>query len=244
MPVHDWTRVPAGIFHAFHTAWLGELQQALNRGALPEGYSALVEQYSGPGNVDVITLRTEDAPAVSGGGGTAVATLADAPPRVARTTACRRTAPRRYPQRSLVIRHRSGRRPVALIELVSEGNKSSRGELERFVDKVVTAVEHGLHTLVVDLHPPTSRDPHGVHGLIGERLGDDYRLDPAKPLAAISYLADEPATVYMQPLAVGDPMPDMPLFLDPGHYVTVPLADTYAEVFSGFPAEERATLSD
>ncbi len=29
MPVHDWTRVEAGIFHAFHLAWTGGLQNAL-----------------------------------------------------------------------------------------------------------------------------------------------------------------------------------------------------------------------
>ncbi len=32
MPVHDWTRVDDGIFHAFHLAWLSELQKALNAG--------------------------------------------------------------------------------------------------------------------------------------------------------------------------------------------------------------------
>lgn len=30
MPVHDWTRVEAGIFHDFHTAWIPELRRALN----------------------------------------------------------------------------------------------------------------------------------------------------------------------------------------------------------------------
>ena len=37
MPVHDWTRVEAGIFHAFHVAWVPEIQKALNGGLLPEG---------------------------------------------------------------------------------------------------------------------------------------------------------------------------------------------------------------
>lgn len=35
MPVHDWTLVNAGTFHAFHTAWMGEFQRALNGGLLP-----------------------------------------------------------------------------------------------------------------------------------------------------------------------------------------------------------------
>jgi hypothetical protein len=43
MPVHDWTRAEAGIFHAFHVAWIPELQKVLNSGLLPEGFYALAE---------------------------------------------------------------------------------------------------------------------------------------------------------------------------------------------------------
>ena len=243
--VHDWTRVDDGMFHAFHTAWLGALQGALNRGVMPPGCSAVIEQYAGPGNVDVLTLAADDAPppaewAAGAAGG--VATLAEAPPRVAQTRVCVPPEVDAFPRRSLVVRRRAGRRPVAVIELVSAGNKSSVAEIERFVGKVVSAVRHGLHVLVVDLHPPTARDPDGIHGLIGAELGDGYLLDPAKPLTFVSYLADDPPVVYLDPRAVGDPVPDMPLFLDPGHYVNVPLAATYENTFGGFPPEERETL--
>jgi len=44
MPVHDWTRVEAGIFHDFHHAWIEEIKRALNRGLLPPDYYALAEQ--------------------------------------------------------------------------------------------------------------------------------------------------------------------------------------------------------
>jgi hypothetical protein len=36
MPIHDWTRVEAGIFHHFHHGWIEDLSRALNRGLLPE----------------------------------------------------------------------------------------------------------------------------------------------------------------------------------------------------------------
>ena len=29
MPVHDWTRVDDGTFHAFHTVWISEIMKAL-----------------------------------------------------------------------------------------------------------------------------------------------------------------------------------------------------------------------
>src|SRR5262245_24661525 len=44
MPVHDWTRVDDGTFHAFHTLWISDNMKALNAGLLPEGCYALAEQ--------------------------------------------------------------------------------------------------------------------------------------------------------------------------------------------------------
>jgi hypothetical protein len=47
MPVHDWTRVSAGIFHHNHFEWIGDLSRQLNRGLLPPDYYALAEQLAG-----------------------------------------------------------------------------------------------------------------------------------------------------------------------------------------------------
>lgn len=41
MPMHDWDRVPAEIFHAFHHNWISEIGRALNRGSLPGDFYAL-----------------------------------------------------------------------------------------------------------------------------------------------------------------------------------------------------------
>jgi len=38
MPIHDWTRVSAGTFHAFHHFWFGEISKGLNAGILPPDY--------------------------------------------------------------------------------------------------------------------------------------------------------------------------------------------------------------
>src|SRR5947209_6912370 len=56
MPVHDWTRVGAGIFHDFHHDWITTLKRALNAGLLPPGYYALAEQIAGGLGPDVLTL--------------------------------------------------------------------------------------------------------------------------------------------------------------------------------------------
>src|SRR5207245_10464046 len=76
MPIHDWTRVDAGLFHDFHQDWTIELRRALNAGRLPPGYVALADQRVGGPIPDVLTLRrTPKGPDRTGvSGGTAVAT--------------------------------------------------------------------------------------------------------------------------------------------------------------------------
>src|SRR5438128_400794 len=123
MPVHDWTRVEAGIFHAFHTSWIAQLQGALNGGLLPTGYYALAEQHAGKSIPDVITLPASPAsqPGVPFAPATGGTLLAEAPPKVRfRETVQAGLLARR---RTLAIRHVSGHRLIALLEIVSPANK-------------------------------------------------------------------------------------------------------------------------
>src|SRR5262245_51766730 len=119
MPMHDWTRVDDGIYHDFHTAWIGELRKVLNAGGLPKGFYALAEQQTSDPGPDVLALHrprsTDSGPEPRGG--IAVDTV---PPKVEFTATADREA---YvaKRRTLVIRHRSGDRVVALIEVVSPG---------------------------------------------------------------------------------------------------------------------------
>jgi len=57
MPIHDWSRIPSGLFHDFHQTWSIQIKMALNAGILPKGISALVEQRSGPRESDVLALE-------------------------------------------------------------------------------------------------------------------------------------------------------------------------------------------
>ncbi len=77
MPIHDWARVDAGIFHHFHHRWISAVSDALNGGLLPPDYYALAEQIAGGLGPDVITLQqpTNGAPpAPEPQGGIALAT--------------------------------------------------------------------------------------------------------------------------------------------------------------------------
>ena len=57
MPIHDWSRVDANLFHDFHQTWTIGIRNVLNGGLLPEGYSALVEQHAAGVVPDVIALQ-------------------------------------------------------------------------------------------------------------------------------------------------------------------------------------------
>ena len=63
MPMHDWTRVSDGTYHAFHLAWIGAIQACLNGGGLPPGYDALAEQIAGPLGPDVLAAAGDALPA-------------------------------------------------------------------------------------------------------------------------------------------------------------------------------------
>jgi hypothetical protein len=244
MPIHDWTRLDAGLFRDFHNSWYVEIRNAMNGGLLPPDYYSLIEQNAGDILTDVLTLHSplpNGFPGPDAPPGSPVA-LATMPPKV-RTVA---DLPRDYnvpADKQLAIRHVTGDRIVAIIEIVSRGNKASADEFERFVVKAAEAIRIGIHLLVIDLHPPTSRDPQGIHGAIAGQMGDrTYHRPLDKPLTLASYAAMPVGRAYVEPVAVGDALPPMPLFLDEGHYVNVPLEETYAAAYRGVPRRWKAEL--
>ena len=48
MPIHDWSRVEAGIFQDFHHAWVEQIKRSLNDGVLPDDYYATGERTARP----------------------------------------------------------------------------------------------------------------------------------------------------------------------------------------------------
>ena len=168
MPVHDWTRVPAGIFHDFHQRWIGRLRDSLNDGRLPNCYYALVEQRPAGREPDLVTLESFDSPSDwnpegnGNGGGTTVLAKKTKPPQV-RFTA--ESDENHYATKAdrVAIHHVSDDRLVAIIEVISPGNKDGRHSTEQFLTKLLDAFDLGCHLMVLDLFPPVSCDPNGLH---------------------------------------------------------------------------------
>jgi len=244
MPVHDWTKVDAGAFHDFHTAWLVEIRNALNGGLLPNGFYALAEQSARSIGPDVLTLERRESQGAEHGEHGHGKALAVAAPRVKWVFHGEAGFYLRK-QRRLVIRHRSDDRLVAVIEIASQSNKASRAAVRTFADWAVAILQAGIHLVVIDLYPPTKRDPRGLHGAIWEELGEkQYKPPPAKRLTLASYEAGEGVTAYVNPLAVGDRLTEMPLFLVVEEYVDLPLETTYRAAWKGVPRHLKAILED
>jgi len=228
MPIHDWTRLEAGDFHDFHQGWIVRIRDALNSGLLPPGYIAMAEQVTGRPIPDVVALHAD----TSEPGGIAVATVPPSARLIARIDKIN------YARRAdrVVIRHGRGK-VVAIIEIVSPGNKDSRNSIRAFVEKAANILNQGVNLLIVDLFPPTPRDPQGIHQLIlDEFAGERFEDVPGKPLVVASFDSGDLPTAYVEPLAVGDPLPSLPIFLSSERYVPAPLEATYERAWEVFPA--------
>ena len=214
MPVHDWTRVAAGIFHDFRHCWVSALQSALNRQLLPDSFYALVTREFHP---------------VSGHRNQA-ATESDQYARKAS---------------QIAVRLVSGDTVAAVIELVSPGNKASAGEFRTFVEKAAGLIRGGIHLVIADVFPPGPRDPNGVHAAIWDEIADGGFVLPADaPLTQVSYCAGvNEYEAFVEPVALGLPLPDLPLFLTPDFHLPLPLEATYQAAWAEVPARWQRVLA-
>jgi hypothetical protein len=102
----------------------------------------------------------------------------------------------------------------------------------------------GIHLLIVDLFPPSSRDPQGIHPAVwGEDCPPDYAPPADKRLTCVAYIGGLGPEAFVEPVGVGDALPEMPLFLTPEVYVPVPLEATYQSAWEVLPAYWRGVLT-
>lgn len=181
MPIHDWARIDANLFHDFHQTWTIALRNALNGGLLPKGYFALVEPHTARVEADPVFRTPQEILAARGN--------------------------------RITIGHPL-KRTICAIEIVSPGNKSSRSALWAFIEKAVDFLKQGIHLLVIDLFPPSVRDPQGIHRAIWDEIEDQpFELPPDRPLTLAAYVGGLRPEAYIEPVGIGDALSDMPLFL-------------------------------
>jgi hypothetical protein len=242
MPIHDWSRKPVRLFHHFHQQWAGSTCNALNASRLPRGFYALLEQHAAGVIPDVVTLergpRSRERPDSPGG-----IAVAEAPPKTRFMSQA--TDEDIYAAKAdrIAVYNPLGD-VVAVIELVSPGNKNSRHAIRSFVEKTLDFLRQGVNILIVDLFPPSRRDPQGIHKAVWDEIQEEpFELPPDKPLTLVAYSAGFPKRAFVEPVAVGDPLPEMAVFLDSHTYILAPLEPTYVATWETCPEPLRELIS-
>ena len=231
MPIHDWTRVDAGTWHGFHFGWVAAIDRALNCGVLPDGYYADPERSALP-VARAFEFVEDDEPADQ------------PPPRFSVVRRAGFAAEYAAKAHHVAIRREVDDRLVAQIQLASPGYKLRPSSVDAYADEVAHSVVAGVHVAVLDLLPPGRHDrPGGLAGAVAEACGFGPLEPPAgKPLWIASIEVADVPNLYAEPLAVGDELPDLPVYLRPGLWVAVPLAATYAAAWEATPKRWRRVI--
>jgi hypothetical protein len=221
---------PQRHWESFHANWAGALADLLNEQLLPEGYFAEEQTHAGSRvEIDVATFERAAPPVPSRRDG-ATATL---PPQVWSPPAPAMEMPGVRPDRFevLVFQSEGGATLVAAIELISPGNKDRPEHRRAFAAKCVNYLAQGIGLLILDI--VTSRQGN-LHNEFVQLLGNEDRfLLPAEAhLYAVAYRPvrrDEGERIAVWParLAVGQPLPVLPLAVGTGLCVPLDLESTY-----------------
>jgi hypothetical protein len=242
---HDWRRVDPAIFNNFHLSWICELQSVLNRGLLPNGYYALIAQQTDGFGPDLHGLA--GIPRSKPGGkqldlSDASATGHASSWRVDLVYHSIDGGPQ-FHGSPICIRRTHGDDVVAIVEIIAPDSKAAGPSFRSMVGKAGVLLKQGIHLLVLDLFPPGVHDPSGFHGALWEELDiGPFTVPAEQPLTQVAYEAGNVIAAYVELIAVGDALPEMPLFLKPGEHVSVPLKATYEAAWAGVPRRWREVL--
>jgi hypothetical protein len=100
-----------------------------------------------------------------------------------------------------------------------------------------------MSVLIVDLFPPSPRDPSGLHKVIWDEIEEEEFTFPiGQDRILASYETGGVRAAYIEPVAVGDSLPDMPLFLTNQMHVLTPLEPTYQAAWDASPEEMRVAV--
>ncbi|MBX9585587.1 MAG: DUF4058 family protein [Gemmataceae bacterium] len=234
MPLRDHFRSPVNDKHHWselHGQWPGEIVRTLFD-PLPPGFVAGPRVYLGSSfEVDVSVTeddRDPDGPGGEGEGGTA--TLAAGAPTL--TVTADLSDQDEYEVR--VYDAERERRLVAAVEIVSPSNKGRPDTREPFVGKVAALLRQDVCVAVVDV---VSVRQANLYAELLARLGRaDPRLgDPPPALYAVTLSRRKPPRrrplldAWFFPMAVGEPLPTVPLWLSPDLRIELPLEPGYQE---------------
>lgn len=200
-------------WHSFHYSWATYLSSRLNA-LLPAGYFAEANVQFG---VEIDVAAFEEAGAAGTPTGWAPPPLASFPFEMSGVVV------------EVGVFSRSGGPQLAgAVELVSPANKDRPLHRDAFVSKCVTYLQAGVGLVLVDV---VTERPGDLHRELLVRLGaGDPGPGPALSGSAFRPVERDEARVldvWHEPIALGQPLPTLPLWLRGGICLPVELEATY-----------------
>lgn len=235
MPLFDHFRPPLYPHHhweSFHSNWATRIADVITA-VLPPGFQVEEHTHAGPGfEIDVAAYERDTAPQDTNAAGPVLATQAVpeyAPP------APDGTMPAAFPDtfEVRVFNTTAGLTLVAVIELVSPGNKDRPAERRAFAAKCAGFLAQGVSLIVMDV--VTSRHAN-LHNDLIRLMEANPELEFAADvvLYAVSYRPVQRGEqgaieLWRRPLAVGEALPILPLRLTGDLFVAVDFEAAYQE---------------
>lgn len=233
MPLRDHFHAPVNNKHrwdAVHGGWPMEIVRTLFD-LLPPGFVAEPQVYHlAPFEVDVSMIEEDDRPPEGGAGGRGTATLAASAPTL--TVPADLSELDEYEVRVYDVDRL--RTLVAAIEIVSPANKDRPDTREQFVNKVAALLRQDVCVAIVDI--VTTRDANLYAELLARLGRGDPALADSPSLYAVTLRGRKPPKqrslldAWFFPLAIGQALPTIPLWLGPELRIELPLDPSYQEV--------------
>ncbi len=230
MPLLDHFNPPLNRTHpwrSFHGAWAAAMARLLNQGVLPPGYYAVpLLDRDGPIEIDVAALREHEA-SVSSSEETAPQSWT--PPAPALAVAVE--LPPAEAVEVQVFADDGDLRLTAAIELLSPRNKDRPQARQAFAVKCVGYLQQGSSVVVVDTVTTRRAD---LNAAILSLLGiESSAAALPSSLSAVSYRANgrdeetQQLQLWTAPLALGEPLPTLPLWIASDFSVPLDLEVSY-----------------
>lgn len=215
---------------ALHGGWPMVIVQQLNS-TLPQNYVAEPRVHPAQLEVDIGTfekLTPPNASTEADGGGVATAVW------VAQPALRVETEPPNFDEYEVrIFRTRPGRQLVAAIEIVSPSNKDRPTSRATFVSKCADLLRRGVAVSIVDL---VTERQFNLYTELMQVLGHPDPSMAAGPpaiyAASCRWLLREPRSLlesWSEPLAVGRPLPQLPLWLSENLVVPLDLERSYEQ---------------
>jgi hypothetical protein len=221
---------PRWSWESFHGGWAYELAKQLNLRPLPAGFLAEGNIHIGITVAADVAAFEQDVPSGNGANG-AVATAVWAPPQPPLVIPVDLAGVEVFEIR--VYDADRARTLVAAIELVSPGNKDRSENRRALLDKCAAYLREGVSVIVIDI--VTSRR-HNFHAALMELFngGEAAARAVTSDLYAVAYRVRLVGTrtqleAWPAALAIGAPLPTMPLWLGENYAVPLDLEAAYRE---------------